>query len=77
MLELFYGKFGAQVVGEAVAGDAARSEAQESQHGKGCGACRQAPVREGCASDGGAVCQGSPLDQSAHMFDPGRRASNW
>jgi hypothetical protein len=38
---------GAQLVAEAVASDAARSEAKESQHCEGGGARSKAPVQEG------------------------------
>jgi hypothetical protein len=55
-----------QMVLEAVAGDAARSDAQEPPSHEGRGARRQAPVQEGRAPDEGAARQGARLE-GAHV----------
>ncbi len=55
---------GAQMVQEAVAGDAAHSDAQEPPDHQGSGARRQAPVQKGRAPDEGAARQGARLERA-------------
>jgi hypothetical protein len=55
---------GAQMVREAVAGDAARSDAQEPPDHQGSGTRRQAPEQVGRVPDEGAAGQGARLERA-------------